>query len=249
MGWRDAVVTASEVIIIGTAGELLVYKNALAAGNLIASISGAATGTDTAGNTVFDGSTFLHFNTVNGNYFIAANFNGLGTNGNTIVFETAASEAGPWTTQGVIAVDNAGNLFFTGTTAIQLGSPVITNPVSAYAPGSTTTAETWTAMSGFTNSWAATANTPRYRLMEDNMVQIDGVMDATSATAGAFFTIPAAYRPVAPTKLWASGANGGVIAGQAPFTQVASTGVMSVGGVTLPTAGAHITITGRYPLD
>jgi hypothetical protein len=140
--------------------------------------------------------------------------------------------------------------------SLQVATPAsnalyITNAgfVNAALPGNSGSLESWHTMSGFSNSWAATGNTPRYRMGSENRVWFDGAIDATSATAGAFFTVPALYQPVAPTKLWAGGANGGVIAGQVPFVAVTSTGVASISGVTLPTAGAHISITGSYPLD
>jgi hypothetical protein len=244
--WTNQVVNRLIIAAVGSGGGLFVYNTATPQLNaLLASIVSAA-GSDGAGNATLAGGTFYHHNLVNGDYFIAVNFNASGTNGNSIILETAVTEAGPWTTQGVIGCDNAGNMTFSATNAIVVGSPPF---LSAADPAGTgTTPDTWHTMSGFTNSWAATANTPRYVLLPDGNVQIDGVMDATSATAGAFFTIPAAYRPTSPTKLWAGGANGGVIAGQAPFIQAASTGVLSIGGVTLPTAGAHVTISGIYTL-
>jgi len=226
----QGVITANRVIIAGPNGQLLVYNGTPANGNLIASIAGAA-GTDQFGNAYKAGIT---------EYGAASSFVQL-VNGALVLSDVGGQT---WLI----------NSSQSGLPRIELDSDqsVFVNSsgfVVAAAPGTPSTPEIWHTMSGFSNSWAASGNTPRYRLLPDGNVQLDGAMDATSATAAAFFTMPAGYAPASPTKLWAGGANGGVIAGQAPFIQAASTGVLSIGGVTLPTVGAHVTISGIYTLN
>src|SRR5215469_2824733 len=123
------------------------------------------------------------------------------------------------TLQGILSFLSATNPTSSGTYLwANSGTPgalITSGRLNAVNPTTVGTPETWTTMSGFLNNWAATGNTPRYRLGVENRVYFDGALDATNATAATFLTMPAAYRPVSPTKLWAGGANAGVPAGQA----------------------------------
>jgi hypothetical protein len=126
---------------------------------------------------------------------------------------------------------------------------IIINGAYNYIPTSPAATDSWHTMSSFLNGWAATTNTPRYKLSGRNTVILDGAIDATSSTAGTFFTMPTGYRPISPNKLYAAGANGGVIANNSPFISVANTGSIATGGITVGTSGVHVTISGEYPLD
>lgn len=208
---------------------MFVYDPTVANGNLIASITDSLTSptgdTTLAGITSYKKGTTAHVQIINQNINLQDE-SGVSW---TIVADTTSADL-------VILTPGGKKIFLT-----QAGFWNALDPSSSVP-------ETWHTMSGFLNSWAATGNTPRYQLLPDGNVQIDGAMDATNATASTFFTMPAAYRPVSTTKLWASGANGGVPAGQSPFTQVATSGSIAILGVTLPTAGAHVTISGIYTL-
>jgi hypothetical protein len=93
---NGSIVVASKVIIIGTQGELLVYSPTQAAGNLIASIAGAAT-TDSDGNQVLQG--------------VASYQSGFANAliGGAVLFYTG-TEAGGWTFQGQLEIDSSGDL-------------------------------------------------------------------------------------------------------------------------------------------
>jgi hypothetical protein len=96
------------VIIIGTGGELLVYTPAAAAGNLIASVAGAAT-TDTFGNQVLEG--------------VASYQNGAANAmiGGALLFYTG-TEAGGWTFQGQLLIDLSGDLLIEFSNATVTGN-------------------------------------------------------------------------------------------------------------------------------
>ena len=224
-GWDEPGVLS--VVLIGSTlpgSGLFVYSGTPANGTLVASVT-AADGSD-----IFLNHFFKNFAIYTGN-------------GNSDLF-TALTQAGiNWGTN-QNGPGGTGHLKFNAPFGIQCDTITTWDPTAGFP-----TVEAPHTMSGFLNGWVATTNTPRYWLDSDGMVVVDGAMDASAATAATFFTMPAAYRPVSPNKLWAAGANGGAIAGQAPFVQVASTGSIAVSGITLPTAGAHVAITGRYPLD
>jgi hypothetical protein len=277
MGWRSPIVTASQVIITGANGGEFIYDASgnLRSANVGQTTTDPLQGiTCQQGFSTFNGfgAVISLLSTANAAYFQYLD-SGSAVQGSLSISQAARSGTDPVTSTaypqgmqifngalqfltpvahpGQIGVAGAGPLAgymqFLNAVGYQFDAAILGN-INALDPSVPNTVETWHTMSGFLNSWAATGNTPRYRLLPDGNVQIDGAMDATAATAATFFTMPAAYRPVAPTKLWSSGANLGVPAGQSPFTQVASTGSIAVLGVTLPTAGAHVTISGIYTL-
>jgi len=90
--------------VINNSGEFF-YSGTPAAGNLIASIATAA-GTDVSGNAYLAGIT--SYRNVGGT-FIAANQNP--TTGGAVTIYSAASEAGPWTIQGNLNGNNAGQIW------------------------------------------------------------------------------------------------------------------------------------------
>jgi hypothetical protein len=114
-------VVASRVIIIGTGGELLVYTPTAGAGNLIASVSGAAT-SDTFGNQVLQG--VASYQSTFANAII----------GGAVLFYTG-TEAGGWTFVSQVETDSSGDLLLDATghvfangTQIDGGSTGVPNP-------------------------------------------------------------------------------------------------------------------------
>ena len=93
--WSNQIV--NQIIIVGTAGQLLVYSPVQAAGDLSAAVSGAAT-TDQFGNHILAGVSSY------GTSFAVALTNGA------IGFYTG-TETGGWTLAGQVAIDASGDLF------------------------------------------------------------------------------------------------------------------------------------------
>ena len=152
--WTNQVV--SQVLIAGTVPGVLAYNPAIAAGDLIASVSGTQT-TDTPGNEVLAGVTGY---SQAGGHFYAASLGASGIIG-TVQFWDAASEAGPWTQDGYIGASSAGLVIVSsngivlntgpGNTTVTLGSgltgglPVTQLDRTVLAAGNNTTATDITA--------------------------------------------------------------------------------------------------------
>lgn len=104
-GWiirKNGSAEFNNVVIRGgqiESGTALYYSGAPAAGNLVASIAAAA-GTDSKGNAYLAGEAVygLHLGT----------WHAISLSGGLMTFWSAASEAGPWTSQGTIAVQTGG---------------------------------------------------------------------------------------------------------------------------------------------
>lgn len=245
------IVNATRVIIAGPGGGLFIYSPTRATNNLIYSdVAVAGVDDPRLGNTVLAGAT--SYSNQGGTYY-ALNMSGSGFPPRITWFVSGTDQTGTYSVMyGFFDAVSAGvhGLQLNNAPFFEYGGTYV-QPVIASDPAGANAgvAETWHAMSGFVNGWAATSTTPRYRLGVENRVWFDGVIDASAATGSTFFTIPAAYRPVSITKPWGGGANGGVIAGQSPFIQVTPGGACGALGLTLPTVGAHVTIAGSYPLD
>jgi hypothetical protein len=115
-------IVATRVVIIGSGGELFVYSPTRAAGNLIASIAGAA-GTDPLGN---------HFLAGVASY--ASAFAGVLQSG-SVQFYTG-SLAGGWSVGPVIQTDNLGDLILStsGTTTIVSGTTTLNSVATVATP-------------------------------------------------------------------------------------------------------------------
>jgi len=209
---------------LSTTPAFLFYSSTPPAVNTLVFSNSALDGSDTFGNHYFAG-----YSTYTGN-------------GNTDLF-TAMTQAGiNWgTNQNGSA--GTGHLKFLSPNGINSDTIQTWDPVAGYP-----TVESWHNITPI-NGWAV-VNQPRYKLLNTKRVVLDGVLDGSAATAATMVTISAsAYHPVTPNKFWPAGANAGVIAGQSPFWDIATTGSIAIGGVTLGTAGMHITLNGEYPLD
>lgn len=177
-GTTSPVIIANRVIITGPGGALLIYNGTPAANNLVASDTQSQF-TDSFGNVVLAGRTTYHHNIVNGNYWIAVNQTTTATNGNSIVFLTAATEAGPWTTQGVIGPDNAGDLVFGAVNALVASSPYWS---AADPNGTGTTPDAFHPVT-LDAGWTAGPQAPQYRLAPNGDVELRGSATHASVTA------------------------------------------------------------------
>ncbi len=197
--------------ILNRSGFFL-YSGPPAFGNLIGSVASVA-GTDKFGNSYLSGQTTY---TQSGGTFLAANLDDPALSALIGLFVyTAASAAGPWTRQGYVYSDLAGDLVLNSGGGAQPASVTLTNNglvkvgnashllatvVSAFNGA---VEETWHPVQGgvgFQNSWAdsgaANAVTTQYRLNALNETEIVG--DLTVPVAGPnaiIFTLPAGYRP------------------------------------------------------
>jgi len=117
-------------------------------------------------------------------------------------------------------------------------------------PGTAAVIEGWHNMA-LANSWANNAGfgVARYRFLASpaNTVEIDGVIDATAATAGTFFTLPVGWRP-GSNKGYGVGSSGGAIAGSIPNVRCTTAGGLSINNATVPSASSFF-IHGFINLD
>lgn len=107
-GGRAGTFRGRLVVVYGSAKNqgVFVYSGAPAAGNLIASVAATAS-TDSHGNAYLAGQT-SYDNTGSG-------YKALNVNSSALVFYTASTYAGPWTTGASLTADSSGN--------VQLASP------------------------------------------------------------------------------------------------------------------------------
>lgn len=223
--WTNQV--QNQVIIAGTSGQLLVYSGTPAAGNLIGSIS-AAGGTDPFGNAYLAGES---------NYFHSVSFLALQIFAGTVKWYTASSAAGPWVGASQITQNVAGTVLTITAPALAVPGPV-TGGLVASNPLLLTTPETWHPMSPLLNSWAGVAGqvANQYRIVASppNTVEIIGAVNAAAATAGTFFTLPAAYQPASAQRF---AAEGGVAGSAGNGIACDTSGNLTVGGAPgLPSA-------------
>lgn len=247
--WTNQV--QNRVVVGGANGGVFVYSGTPAAGNLIASMAGAA-GTDSFGNIY-----------VAGDASYAATF-ATAINGGQIAWYTGSLSTG-WTSVATgtahvvspsgVVFSAAGEIVLTnssGSSGLSIGTAVGPNvtvlsgavsAITAGVPGAANTVETWHAMSPLLNGWAAGAGNvaPQYRAVASppNSVEVIGVLNAAAATASTFFTLPAAYRP-ASQQQFAVGANSGVTAGNSAFIQIATSGNLTVIGVGIGAANTVV---------
>lgn len=106
-------------------------------------------------------------------------------------------------------------------------------------------ADTWHSVS-LLNGWSGAA---AYRLMPGGNVQIDVVIDSTSATAFKFGSLPAAYQP-ASTRYIAAGAsaNAGTASATVTMVQIATNGDISMLEVHAFSTAATFGCSGFYRL-
>lgn len=171
--------------VINSSGAFF-YSGTPAAGNLIHSIANSA-GTDAQGNAYLAGTVTyaLHLGT----------FNAISLDGGLMTFWRAATEAGPWTSQGTIAVQ-VGGMVMTGALTSTAGT--VTNPTLI-------TTDNWNDFGAFSTGWSRGTNGyAKYTLLPDGWV---GCAFNNIATAGtqvadgyailaAAQGLPATYRPV-----------------------------------------------------
>lgn len=260
--WSNQIV--SRVIIAGANGQELVYDQAPPVfGHLIASILGANF-TDPYGNLGLAGITgYGNIGTPSIHFLAVQIIN------NGIYISTSVTEAGPWTqiarvvfaqpasvgtaNTGLLLQNNnsAAQLILAGNDSAGAGRIVaLSSFIHRNDPNAVNAVEGWHAMS-LLNGWAnQPGNTAaRYRLLPApaNCVQIEGVLVATAATAGTFFTLPSGYVP-AGVGGFGAGANGGVTAGQAPQIRWDASGNLSINSVATGAANS-VWITGLVILD
>jgi hypothetical protein len=115
MGWGSSIVPLLIITPTGGFTGLFMYTPAPGAGNLLSSDTAQAS-TDPYGNAYFAGKT--EYGTFAGEQVAINIFNGI------VSFYTATTQAGPWTKQSSIGIDNAGDLTIatTGTLVLTGGS-------------------------------------------------------------------------------------------------------------------------------
>lgn len=170
------------------------YSPSEGAGNLIASIS-AGSGTDQYGNAWLPGN--VSYGPGNGGIGYAASQLGSGVQS----FYTAPAYGGPWTLQASIFADDTGLLLLQALNSIWLASPM-SQPLQILEPGSSTTPETWHAIT-LDSGWSAVSgfDAPRYQLLPDGNLQLSGAATlassrTTAANLNSSHPLPSAYRPV-----------------------------------------------------
>lgn len=182
---------APVMILDGARQAMFTYSPAAGLGNLIASIA-PLNGTDAAGNAGLAGTA--NYTKLGPGVYMA-----IQTFGGEITWLTAATEAGPWTSQGALAFNGTGFGLTVNAPYVDFGpsSPILGELV-AVQPGTTYTAETWHTISSLPTGWTALGAGVRYRLLTDNSVriQVSAAVGATAASGTvALFTLPAGYVP------------------------------------------------------
>lgn len=177
-------------------GIQLIYSTTTPqAGKLLYSVA-AVGGTDSVGNVYLDGSTTYHQNNVGGSYFIAVQTPVITSTGNTVQYWTAATQAGPWTQQANIAIDNTGDYGIGANSNIVVTAPVshiqVQGAFTGFPP------EPWNPLTP-SGSWTNVANQGiEIKMMPDKTVMIEGILTVPAGVTGPGNTmtvIPAAYRP------------------------------------------------------
>jgi len=242
--FNDVTIRGGEVVN----GSALYYSPSEGAGNLVLSVNGnTANTTDSFGNVVLPGTTT--YADVGGTFYA------MQTYSTNITLYSATSQAGPYSSQGIIemqsgqgltirdlsgnglSIDTSGGPIVidpTGSAAITIeGALTVTAPITATsgtaASPTVITTDTWHAMT-LANSWANVAGfaTARYRLTAANQVEIIGAINAAAASAVTFFTLPAAYRPASQQPVAGAGANASVPAGLSPWIRCDTSGNLTV---------------------
>jgi hypothetical protein len=175
------------VVVFGTSSNgstgVFVYSDAPANGNLIASIA-SAPGTDPYGNVYLQGQTS----------YDQANIVRTQLSGDGLLVQSFTPH-------------NLGSLqYVPASAAFYLHAfggfaTLVADPISAVHPGSSSTPETWQAMSPLAAGFAAGGVAPAYRFEpvgSAGVVRFRGVVNLTAnqVAGSAFFTLPASYRPV-----------------------------------------------------
>lgn len=228
------------------------YSGTPAAGNLVMSdVPGTVQVTDPFGNVAFNGKTMYRF-------LLGTTWFAYVYQYNSIQAWTASTQAGPYTaTNNALIFQPLANTQVLSTAAAYAtlndnllvnagtGATLSNNPIIAATGG---VGEVWHSMS-LLNSWANNGSftASRYRLMPDNSVRVQGVINATAATAATFFTLPAGYHP-ANTGGAPVGCNAGAGANTVPTLRWDTSGNLTINNLTIPSASA-VFFTQDIPLD
>jgi hypothetical protein len=220
-GWDEPGVLSIVLIAAGTPGSgLFVYSAAPAAGNLIESIA-ATGGTDLFGNTYLAGHVTYGPGPVGQRAATQLSQQTLG-------YYLAPSASGAYVLKAQIFFNGSGNITLE---PVSTGVIQATQEIVASVPGSPGTAEVWNPMT-LLNSWANVGGfaVAQYRKVASppNSVEIVCALDATSASAATFFTLPAGYVPASSQPVCAMGENLSVPAGRSPWVKCDTSGNLSV---------------------
>jgi len=253
-GFRSGILRARLVIVSGANGGVFVYSNTAAAGNLVASMVAGAT-TDSAGNEILADVT---------DYARAGSpIQAVQLTSGTILFSTAASQAGPYLGRATIEWDTVNNqlLISPGGLPIALNGPLVStagniqvvegnwvfNPgftVAASDPNNPGTADPWHAVQ-LDGTWTAGNPAPSYRLLPDGNLQLTGL--ATHAAITTETALNSGTPLVAPYVPATNKNYQGNRAGGTAGAEIKSTGVIFAepNGV----SSTSVDITGIVPLN
>lgn len=262
MGWQSSVVQVFEAgfTVIQDPNGLRVYNGIPTLGNLISSVAQAQF-TDDFGNLVLQGTTTYSHQFAPISHWIAQN-----QIGNILQWMSAGTEAGPWTQVSAIQYKEppsqstanfgltlAGDLAFAGVDANNNGRVVLLNSyLHENDPNAVAAVETWHTLA-LSGSWAAvTGQTPQYKLMADQTVQLVGQAVVPAGVTGPANTIGVVNSKYVPVR--SQGLPVVDTLAASPFTATAHNMTVRAtsGNVDLfgaATAGNILTLNGRYPLD
>ena len=115
--------------------------------------------------------------------------------------------------------------------SVDAGSVTAVKPGTGTSDANPAVGESWHSMT-LANSWANVAGfaVAQYRKIGSppNSVEIIGAINAAAATAAAFFTLPAGYRPASNIPVCSMGENASLPAGLSPWIECTTGGILSV---------------------